>query len=339
MGIDQRTPGAVHWIDHYVVCTTDVPRWESFHAVVLGATTRPEPLEIQLRRGIFQTFSRCRHGGFIARTPLPKTKGLGKGLPRYGFFIEAEDIDYHIKRLREVNAPHSEPMRTSADGADGTVIYWQDPDGNQFEFWAPDHMPDGAMVGCTDVKVGRISHAIFESRDLNRTAVLFGRYCALEPLQRAGIGPDTLVLPLVAGGRLIFRRVDDLEGRTSGFGLPDPHTALVIRCEDFFPAYERLWATLPEWDIDLRAGQTVVDPLSLPARTALHVSKAGRRFKALTGRGDDWFDWDTNLFHFYAGAPVGGSLSVYEGRAIDYFSDQWERTRGKIAALGAPSSD
>jgi hypothetical protein len=230
-------------------------------------------------------------------------------------------------------------MRTSAEGVDGIVIYWQDPDENQFEFWAPDRMPDGAMYECTTARVGRISHAIFESRDLNRTMAFFARYCALEPLRRAGISVETLVLPLVAGGRLIFHLMKELEGRTSGFGLPDPHTALVVRCEDFFPAYERVWSELPEWDIDLRAGQTIADPLSLPARTALHVSQAGRRFKALTGRGDDWFDWDTNLFHFYGGSPIGESLAIYKGRAMDYFCDQWERSGGNLVELRAATSE
>src|SRR5262249_50786130 len=155
---------------------------------------------------IFQTLTRGRQGGFIAKSPLPPTPGLGKGLPRYAFFIEAQDIDAHLRRLDEAGAVHSEPERTSAEGADGVAIFWQDTDGNQFEFWAPDEMPEGAMTDCGAERVGRISHAVFESRDLDRTAALFDRYCALEPSRRAGIATDTLVLPLASGGRLIFRK-------------------------------------------------------------------------------------------------------------------------------------
>ena len=97
-------PGTVYWIDHYVVRTNDGPRWERFHEEALGATLLPEPIEIGQRRGTFQTFARCRHGGFLVRKPLPPTRGLRNGHPRYGFYVYAADIDEH--RLRLQFAPH-----------------------------------------------------------------------------------------------------------------------------------------------------------------------------------------------------------------------------------------
>jgi hypothetical protein len=69
-------------------------------------------------------------------------------------------------------------VKTTADGDEGTVIYLADPDGNQYEFWAPAHMPEGAMEICTSEKVGRISHAVYGSRDLVRTAAFFEKYVA-----------------------------------------------------------------------------------------------------------------------------------------------------------------
>jgi predicted enzyme related to lactoylglutathione lyase len=332
--VDTQPRGAVHWIDHYIVCTNDLPRWEVFHAKALGAKTEPTPPEAQ-GLGIFQTLTRGRQGGFIAKSPMPPTKGLGKGLPRYGFFIEARDIDAHLRRLDEAGAVRGEPVRTSAEGAAGTAIYWQDPDGNQFEFWAPDVMPEGAMTGCGPERVGRISHGVFESRDLDRTAAFFKHYCGLDPLKGDDIAADALVLPLASGGRMVFRKVDQLGRRTTGCGLTDAHTALVVRDEDFFLNYERIWAEMPEWAHDVTAGETVANGEDLPPRTVLHPSGGGRRFWALTKRGDDFFDWDTNMFHFYGGAPINGSMAVYEGRSIQYYVEQWSKTRAGEKSLAA----
>ena len=295
--------------------------------------TVPEPPSERLRRGIFQTIANHRHGGFVSKKPLPPANEVGEGFPRYGHYILAADIDAHLRRLDKAGAPHSDPIRTSADGEDGTVIAWRDPDGNPFEFWAPDVLPEGAMDDCGPERIGRISHAILESRDLDRTAAFFERYCALAPCRNADIPTDRMVLPLAAGGRLVFRKVETLQGRTAGWGLPDPHVALVIRDEDFFPNYRRLWAELPEWDVDLRSGKPIETPETLPARTALHASLAGRKFKEITRRGDDWVDWDTNLFHFYGSVPKGGSMARYEGRSIQYYIKQWESAHGSTEGM------
>jgi predicted enzyme related to lactoylglutathione lyase len=336
--LSNERPGTVYWIDHYVVCTNDIARWEAFHTELLGAKTVGRPVANGVPVGIFQTVARCRNGGFISKAPLPPTRGLAKGLPRYGLYIFAADIDAHLRRLDRVGAPHSDPSRTSALGENGTTVRWQDPDGNQFEFWAPDVLPEGAMEGCGPERVGRISHAVLESRDLDRTAAFFGRYCALDPQKSADIPSDTLVFPLAAGGRLVFQHVTELQGRTTGCGLPDTHTSLLLRDEDYFVSYARLWAELPELDHDVLTGPASENPEKLPACTILHPSSAGRKFKQLTRRGDDWFDWDTNLFHFYGGTPVGGSLAIYEGHSIQHYIEQWQKTHGNIDSLASASA-
>jgi predicted enzyme related to lactoylglutathione lyase len=314
---DQR-PGTVYWIDHYAVGTNNLERWVDFHERVLGAKTmrtrNPHPMNI------FQDFDAGgRHGGFVQQETLPPAAEPGNALPRYGFFIRLEDIDDHLHRLDAAQAPHSDPVRTSADGEDGTAIYWVDPDGNQFEFWAPAHLPEGAMDSAGPLKIGRISHGVFESRDLQRTADFFDRYCALTPLVSADIDADTLVLPLAAGGRIVFKKTEKPGERTTGRGiLRDVHTALVVRQGDFWPNYERMWAELPEWDFDAeRDGVYAGDWESLPARTALHPSPAGRSWHKAYGRGDDWYDPDTNLFHFFVGIPRGDSMASYDGHSID----------------------
>jgi len=323
-------PGTVYWIDHFVVCTSDAMRWEAFHTELLGGHPSPEPEEVRRRRGVFVDVTRGRHGGFLSMgRPVPPSRGLGKGHPRYGFYIRAADIDMHRRRLDKVGARHSDPVRTSADGEAGTAIYWQDPDDNQFEFWAPDNPPEGAMIECSPAGVGHISHAVLDSRDLDRTADFFDRYCALDPARSADIETGTLVLPLAAGGRLVYKKVDQLEGRTTGCGLPDPHTALTVRDEDFLPNYRRLWANLPEWDYNVRTDPVLKDPGLLPACTVMHINPAGQRFKKMTGRGDDFFDCDTNMFHFQGGTPVNNSMSVYTNHPLEDFFVEWEKSGGR----------
>jgi predicted enzyme related to lactoylglutathione lyase len=326
--LDDQRPGTVYWIDHYAVGTNDLARWVDFHERVLGGkttrTNRPDP------KNMFQQLGNCLHGGFLQPVPLPPSAGPGTGLPRYGFFIRPEDIEMQLKHLDECEVAHTDPVRTSADGEAGTAIYWEDVDGNQFEFWAPERMPVGAMNGEGPLKIGRISHGVFESRDLQRTADFFNRYCALTPLASGDVAADTLVLPLAGGGRLVFKKSESPGTRTTGRGiLRDVHTALVLRPEDFWPNYERMWAELPEWDFDAeRDGIFSGDWENLPARTALHPSPAGRVWHQAFGRGDDWYDPDTNLFHFYGGSPVDGSMVNYEGHSLDDYAQAYLEARG-----------
>jgi len=191
-------------------------------------------------------------------------------------------------------------------------------------------MPAGAMEGCGSLKIGRISHGVFESRDLQRTADFFDRYCALTPLVNSDLTSDTLVLPLAGGGRLVFKKSESPGARTAGRGiLRDAHTALEVRPEDFWPSHERMWAELPEWDFDAeRDGILSGDWEHLPARTALHPSPAGRVWHEAFGRGDDWYDPDTNLFHFIGGAPVDGSMVNYEGHSLDEYAQAYLEPRG-----------
>jgi predicted enzyme related to lactoylglutathione lyase len=325
----QARPGAVYWIDHYTVGTNDLPRWIDFHERVLGAES--EPAHLPRTPDIkFQYVGICHHGGFLQKAPLPPPAAPGEALPRYAWFVRPEEIDAHVRRLDAEGAPHSAPIRTSATGADGIAVYFTDLDGNQFELWAPAQMPEGAMDRANRFGIGRISHVTYESRDLARSAAFFERYCMLEPLKSGGLAPETLVLPLAAGAcRLIFKRVETLGHRTSGRGVyRDMHTALVVREEDLWPNYERVWAGLPEWDYDARIGPPPADGADLPARSALHGSPAGRSWKAAFGRGDDWYDWDANLFHYLVGIPRSGTMRDYEPHTIDDYAEAYLAARG-----------
>lgn len=333
----EHQPGTVYWIDHFVVGTNDLNPWIQFTVDVLGA--KPEPIyglttiARQQRHPIF-CFSHLRHchtGAFLQNDTLPAGPGLGTGLPRYGFYVRPEDIDEHLKRLDAHDVPHTDPRRTSQEGDEGTAIYFEDPAGNQVEFWAPARMPGGAMAEAGPLKVGRISHAVLESRDLDRTAEFFTRFCNLDLASTSDVPKDTLAFRLAGGGRLVFKLVEELDARNNAAARRNGlHTALTVHYDDFFPSYRRLWDALPEWDFDSRSGGTAEAELgTLPARTALHGSAAGRQWKQLYGRGDDFYDWDTNTYHLVGGVPVDGSLVIYEPRYMeDYLEDAHKTGQG-----------
>lgn len=260
---------------------------------------------------------------FFDPTPLPPALQPGAAYPRYAHFVDPSDVDAHVERLAANGVRFAEPLRTVEFGESGASIRWVDIDGNQREFWAPDVLPPGAIADGARFQIGRISHIVYGSRDLARTAAFFERFCGLQPLRSPGIGEDTLVLQLVTGGRLAFKRVDAMPQRVSGRGVfSDLHTALVLSEPDFWSRYERLWGELPEWEYDLAQGRFVGDGELLPARTLMHGSPDGRRLKTALGRGDDWLDPDGNLFHFVGGVPEGESMLSYERFVIgEYLND------------------
>src|SRR5581483_6370829 len=207
----------------------------------------------------------------------PPAKALGEDLPRCGFYIAPEDIDHHLRRLDRHKIPHSDPIHTAADGEEGTLIYFADPDGNQYELWAPADMPKGAMEIATAERVGRISHGVYGSRDLARTAAFFEKYCGMRAEHNSRTAEGTLVLRLQAGPRLVYKRVGKVDERVSGHGTWwDMHTALTVRAEEFLPNYRRLWEGIPEeagYKADLNL--TLAEQEALPARTGLHRSPVG----------------------------------------------------------------
>jgi hypothetical protein len=124
---------------------------------------------------------------------------------------------------------------------------------------------------------------------------------------------------MVAGGRIIYRKVEELGVRSGGSTLwRGVHSAFVCREDEFMPAYEKMWAELPEWDYDqAEQGPLSSDPGALGARTGMHGSAAGRKWKALYGRGDQIYDWDTNNFHLVGGISSTPTLARYQARYME----------------------
>ena len=210
--------GTVHWIDHFIVGTNDMVTWVDWAVNATGITRRPirgitttaRKKDVPIMCFLWWEGESCRIGAFLQPEVYPSGKPLGEDTPRCGFYIRPEDVDAHLKRLDRHNIPHTDPVRTADGGDEGTVIHFADPDGNQFEFWAPDHMPEGAMEVCTSEGVGRISHAVYGSRDLGKTANFFETYCALQPEVGPNVAEGSLVLRLQAGGTA------DLQARGPG---------------------------------------------------------------------------------------------------------------------------
>ena len=247
--------GAVHWIDHYVVGTNDLPGWSYWALHATGLPIRPiNGLTTNMRKKNTPIFcfmwwddESCRIGAFLQPENYPKAKELGKDMPRCGFYVRPEDIDIHLRRLDQHKIPHTDPVKSADDGEEGTTICFADPDGNQYEFWAPVNMPKGAMEVHLSENVGRISHCVYGSRDLARTAAFFEKYCGMETERSAKTAEGTLVLRMRAGARLVYKLVDQLDERIAGHSpWWDMHTAFTVREEEFFPNYRRMWDGLPE---------------------------------------------------------------------------------------------
>ena len=225
----------------------------------------------------------------------------------------------------------------STEGDVGTAIFFEDPDGNQYEFWAPAYMPEGAMEVCTSVKVGRISHAVFGSRNLQRTAAFFNEYCSVRPIESPKIPQDTLVLRLLGGARVIYKLVESMDERVAGHGLWwDMHTALAIREEEFFPTYQRMWDGLPEEEAPKEnLNQSLTEEEALPARTGLHRSPSGYLWKETYKRGDEFYDCDGHAFHFCGGVSLkaDGSLAVYRAKETEeYLRELTEAVKSRALA-------
>jgi catechol 2,3-dioxygenase-like lactoylglutathione lyase family enzyme len=317
--------GAAHWIDHFVVGTNDMVAWTDWAVNGIGLTRRPirglttaaQNKKIKIICFLWWEGGSCRIGAFLQPEIFPRSDELGKELPRCGFYIQPGDIDTHLRRLDKHKILHSDPVKTAAEGEEGTVIYFADPDGNQYEFWAPAHMPEGAMEIATDEKVGRISHAVYGCRDLARTAAFFEKYCGVQAEQNSKTAEGSLVLRLRAGARLIYKLVDKVDERVAGHGpWWDMHTALTVREEEFFPNYRRMWDGLPEEETDkANANLSIEEQEALPARTGLHRSPVGRKWKEICERGDEFYDWDAHAFHFIGGIPLkDGSLALYQAK-------------------------
>jgi catechol 2,3-dioxygenase-like lactoylglutathione lyase family enzyme len=315
---DQR-PGATYWIDHYVVPVSDLARFQAFYTNVLGAVPRAMGEGGGPRRAPtgdtteFTFVGKCHIGGSSKAEPPP----AGTGLPRYSYYIRTEDVDEHLRRLDQYKVPHTDAARTSEEGEDGVAIRFADPDGNQLEFWAPARMPAGGMRDESAVKVGAMAGATFESRDLSKTEAFYTTYCGLDPVTSPEIGKDTLVLKMAGGGRLSFRKVDTLGERTGGHIHP-LHTALVVRDDEMMQVYEKMYGELPEWDHDptIRRRLAPEEAQGLPPRTGIHGSPSGQPWRTAFGRGDSFWDPDTNAFHWVPGAPIDGSMAVFEPKPV-----------------------
>jgi len=91
--------GAVHWIDHYVVGTNDLPSWTYWALNATGLPIRPiNGLTTNNRKKNTPIFcfmwwdgGSCRIGAFLQPDVYPSAKELGKDLPRV--FVAKKILD------------------------------------------------------------------------------------------------------------------------------------------------------------------------------------------------------------------------------------------------------
>ena len=365
-----------HWIDHVGIGTNNINAWYEWSSMVLGLkpcpidglTTHERKRNVVVHGFLNITDSDSddvepgespHHVGvFVAHEILPRnTAELGKATPSVAFYALPEDMDAHRERLEQADEfarnpgpglstlagtrlqrgiPYSDPVRTTIGGEEGTVLYFEDPDGNQWEFWAPDEMPDGAMNNRTPFGVGRIARLSFGCAELERNAKFFSRYCGLEPIATES-NFDTLVMPLVGGPRIIYQRLDGHDARAREKVGAGVHAALSLPADDLIPMLEEMWADLPENEPD-GSGIVADEGEFLPPHTEMHSSPVGRRWKEMLGRGDFFSDWDGNLFHFFGiySNREDGALIDYETRSIEEYLHDLAEAKGLEIPQRAP---
>jgi catechol 2,3-dioxygenase-like lactoylglutathione lyase family enzyme len=310
-------PGSIYWIDHFGVPTNDLLRWKAFFETVMGAHAHViyglTTIERQRKAPIrcFMEMGRYHHiGGFLQEFKLAPTAGVGKGLPRYAFFVRADDIDRLRRHLDEHKVPHLDPIRGAAEGEEGTSLRFEDPDGTQLEFWAPKTLPEGAMDLGNPLGIGRLSHVVKESRDLDRTAAFYTKYFAMSVVRNGDIPKDTLVLEAAGPFRLVFKAVTALGPRTgTQLKYEGQHMALAVREDEFLTAYRRLWEGLPE--SDYVPGQPKPEDGAITPRTEHHGTVIRGESPDLYGRGIYIYDWDANTYHYVGVRPVDGGMANY----------------------------
>lgn len=287
MAVDDPRPGAVHYIDHYAVPTNDLLRWQQFMQNALGGVyyythglvTREEARGARPRT--FYWVGPHEIGGFLQTRMLPGPAPLGRGAPRFGFWIRRGEIDSHRRRFEGLGVEMSDPVATAEDGEEGVALYFRDPDGNQYELWAPRDLPEHAVEGDNPLGLGRISHAVFESVDLDRTTDFYTRFCGVDPIESADIAKNTVVFRLAGGGRLVFKRVDRIGPRTGGHETwAGQHAALTVRVDEWDLVHRRLWDGLPS------------------DRFMLHPKVARGEMAPTLELGGYFSDWDGNSYHF-----------------------------------------
>lgn len=98
--------------------------------------------------------------------------------------------------------------------------------------------------------------------------------------------------------------------------------------------YQRIWDGLPEEDIDkANANLSVEQQQALPARTGLHRSPVGLKWKQICERGDEFYDWDAHAFHFIGGMPLksDGSMALYEAKEQEIYLQELTEAMKKSA--------
>jgi catechol 2,3-dioxygenase-like lactoylglutathione lyase family enzyme len=316
---DIRDVGTVHWVDHYAVPTNDLRRYMDVVETILGGTAhlqlglttqgrmRRQPLAVFHMVGSYHSV-----GGFLQERMLPEPVEPGRAAPRVGFFVRRADLARHLERLDRAGLAHSDVVEHDGYGEPGCSLYFCDPDGNQYEFWGPDEMPRGAMEADNPTRVGRISHAVLESRDLQRSAEFYSTFCGARPMEPTQDG--RLALKLAGGGLLVFEQVDELSDRTGGHNhWRGQHIALTVHDDQFVASYQRFWDTLPESEYVPYSGDGPPgNERDQPPRTELHGLQARGERANVLGRGTFVYDWDGNNFHLVGGIPLDGSMAHYE---------------------------
>ena len=319
--------GAVHWIDHYVVGTNDMAALELLggqrHRSArsgrsIGLTTNTRKKNIKIFCFMWWEGGSCRIGAFLQPENYPPAKELGKDLPRCGFYIRPEDIDDHLRRLDQHKIPHSDPIKTAADGEEGTVdlfrrsgrqsirVLGAGPDarrrhGDRHDGKSRPHQPRRLRLARSGANRGVLREVLWHGRWSEiRKPPKAHWCCACAPAPVSSTSwwiSSTNASPATALGGTCTPRSRCAKRnsfRTTGVcGTGSPKRKALKKLSTIHATRKITF---------LRA------PVCTAARSAI-------KWKEIYQRGDEFYDWDGHAFHFIGGIPLAAdnSMALYEG--------------------------
>jgi catechol 2,3-dioxygenase-like lactoylglutathione lyase family enzyme len=207
----------VQTIDHIAIPVRDLPRNQDFYVNLLGLkykTTRRNP-----DGSPRQTYVLA--GENIIGLHLP---GIQAGVstsngPRIGVCISLERFAQAHEILSAANHPFRGPVEHGEDTPLMQSIYFDDPDGNHLEFCARRQAP---FEEC-------ISHAVFETRDLNKAITFYTEALGAGVPVRCG---SEVFIPAKNGQMIGLVEVSELSERSKKHGR-GCHMAMDVTQEDF----------------------------------------------------------------------------------------------------------
>lgn len=207
----------VQTIDHIAIPVRDLQRNQDFYVAVLGLkfkTTRRNP-----DGSPRQTYVLAGENIIGLHLPGINARPSSSSAPRIGVSVSRHRLSELQEKLKAAGHPFRGPVEHGEDTLLAQSIYLDDPDGNHLEFCI---RRDGLNDEC-------ISHAIFETRDLNKAITFYTEALGTGVPMACG---NEVFIPVQNKQIIGLAPVTELSERSKKHGR-GCHTAMNVTHEDF----------------------------------------------------------------------------------------------------------